>query len=47
MNEPVVLKRSVPIAVIALLQSLLPGVITAGSLVAIARIQNVDFDQSR
>lgn len=46
MNDPVVLKRSIPIAAIALLQSVLPAAIIAGSLVFIARLQNVTFDQS-
>lgn len=46
MNDPVVLKRSIPIAAIALLQSVLPAAIIAGSLVVIAHVQNVAFDQS-
>ncbi len=46
MNDPVVLKRSAPIAAIALLQSLLPAAIIVGSLIAIARFQQVEFDQS-
>lgn len=46
MNDPVVLKTSIPIAAIALLQSVLPAAIIAGSLVVIAHIQNVAFDQS-
>jgi len=46
MNDPVVLKRSIPIAAIALLQSVLPAAIIAGSLIVIARLQGVTFDQS-
>lgn len=46
MNDPVVLKQSVPIAAIALLQSVLPAAIIAGTLVVIAHVQNVAFDQS-
>lgn len=46
MNDPVVLKRSFPIAAIALLQSVLPAAIIAGSLVVIAHVQDVVFDQS-
>ncbi len=46
MNQPVVLKKSMPIAVIALLQSVLPAAMIAGSLIVIARLQGVDFDQS-
>jgi putative colanic acid biosysnthesis UDP-glucose lipid carrier transferase len=46
MNDPLVLKRSAPIAAIALLQSVLPAAIIAGSLVVIAHVQNVVFDQS-
>lgn len=46
MNQSVVLKSSMPIAVIALLQSVLPAMIIAGTLIIIAQIQGVAFDQS-
>lgn len=46
MNQPLVLKRSVPIAAIALLQSVLPAVLVALSLVMIADMQGVQVDQA-
>jgi putative colanic acid biosysnthesis UDP-glucose lipid carrier transferase len=46
MNDPVVLKRSIPIAAIALLQSVLPAAIIPTTLILIARYQEVAFDQS-
>lgn len=46
MNQPVVLKKSMPIALIALLQNVLPAAIIAGSLILIAHLQDVAFDQS-
>ncbi len=46
MNQQVVLKRSMPIAMIAVLQSILPAMIIAGTLIVIAHVQDVNFDQS-
>jgi putative colanic acid biosynthesis UDP-glucose lipid carrier transferase len=44
-NQPVVLRKSGSVAIVRLLQGVLPGAIVGGSLAAIVRIQEVDLDQ--
>jgi putative colanic acid biosynthesis UDP-glucose lipid carrier transferase len=44
-NQPVVLRKTGPVAIVRLLQVVLPAAIVGGSLMAIVRIQDVEFDQ--
>lgn len=46
MPQPVLLQRSMPIAIITLLQSVLPALIVALTLPAIARVRDVPVDES-